>query len=104
METKTEGIHHHDSTPKRKGRPKKAGFKGIQKKGEVTIVPKKLVEQCDDIKSSVESNTESDSGYINTNLSDLKNCVFEKITIIESDILALKCDALVNAAKTSLLG
>ena len=104
METKTEGIHHHDSTPKRKGRPKKAGFKGIQKKGEVTIVPKKLVEQCDDIKSSVESNTESDSGYINTNLSDLKNCVFEKITIIESDILALKCDAIVNAAKTSLLG
>ena len=72
-------------TPKCKGRPKKGsrGFKGC-------IKPKKL-----DFATVVDTN--KPISVVNMNF-------FEKISVIQSDILSLKCDAIVNAAKMSLLG
>ena len=72
---------------KKRGRPKKKAF--FKQNASNTMLE-------DDIKIH--------AANINTNLSDLRECVCKKINIIESNILALKCDAIVNAAKTSLLG
>ena len=114
----------HRETPKGKGRPKKTGFKGIPKKlkfDEAHLVAddcnlKSKDKAHDAIENILPSNSqpaeipidisETDSNQILSDTNKLYGnqnwC--KKISVVRSDILNVRCDAIVNAAKMNLLG
>ena len=85
-----------------KGRPKKKGFKGTPKKLKLDLTVQ-LVNNLDSIKPW-SATCPSTMSILSSNTFNVNRDINAKVSLYQGDIIQLYTDAIVNAAKETLLG